>query len=220
MKPLIIFGTGELAELAFFYFQKVAGRSVVGFCVDAAYLCQPQCRGLPVVAFEEVEQSYGPHGHDMFVALGSTNVNRARAQKYTQAKAKGYTLASFISPRASVHADHIGDNCFIMDNNNIHPYVTIGSNVIFSNDNHIGHHSVVGDHCFITSNVVVGGGAHIGEGSFLGINAAIRDHVRIGSHSIIGAGALILKDTEEGSVYSVEGTRPRTISSDRASKLV
>jgi sugar O-acyltransferase (sialic acid O-acetyltransferase NeuD family) len=219
MTHLLIFGTGELADLAYYYFSRKGNKTIRAFVVDKAHLREDSFQGLPVLPFENIEITHAPQTHEMFIAIGSNQVNRLRAQKYHEARGKGYRLASFISPDAVVHTDRIGDNCFIMDNNNIHPYVSIGSNVIFSNDNHIGHHTAIADHCFITSNVVIGGGAHIGEGSFLGINATIRDHVTIGQYNVIGAGSLIMKDTQDHQVFSVEGTSPRNITSDRIKKL-
>lgn len=219
MKPLVLFGTGELADLAFYYFGKKGGRVISAFTVDAAHLKENTLHGLPVAPFEDVTKAFPAATHDMFIAIGSNKLNAIRAQKYAEAKLRGYALATFISPDSAVHTDKIGDNCFIMDYNNIHPYCTVGNNVIFSNDNHIGHHSVIGDHCFISSNVVMGGGAHIGEYSFLGINATIRDHVKVGKRNIIGAAALILKDTQDDEVYSVEHTHPRETKSDRITKI-
>ena len=38
------------------------------------------------------------------------------------------------------------------------------------------------------------------------MNATVRDGVTIAPRCVIGADALIMKDTEEGAVYSVRGT--------------
>ena len=218
MKPLIIFGTGELADLAHYYFSQ-SGREVTAFTVDAKYLNSEFRHGLRVLAFEEVQNLFPPQTHEMFVAIGSSEVNRARAAKCAEARSKGYALATYISPESIVRTDQIGDNCIIMDHNNIHPFVRIGNNVIFSNANHIGHHSVIEDNCFITSNVVVSGGVTVGEGSFLGVNASLRDHIKIGKYNLIGAGAMILSDTKDFEVFSVEATPARRVSSDRIHKL-
>ncbi len=219
MKPLVIFGAGELAELAHFYFGTLSHRKIAAFCLDADYIRNNHLMALPVVPFEEVAVRFPAREYDMFIAVGSSHVNRTRKDKYFQAKHLGYALASCISPHAIVHTKHVGDNCLIMDYNNIHPYVTIGNNVIFSNSNHIGHHSVIHDHCFITSNVVVSGGVTIGEGSFLGVNATIRDHITIGKYNVIGAGALIMSDTTDGSIFSVKATPAREGTSDNLDKL-
>jgi len=41
------------------------------------------------------------------------------------------------------------------------------------------------------------------------VNATFRDGVSVAPRCVIGAGALIMKDTEEGGVYSVLGTEAR-----------
>ena len=100
----------------------------------------------------------------MFVALSYAKLNAVRKEKYLAAKALGYRLASYVSPRATVLNDgRIGDNCFILEDNTIQPFVTIGNNVTLWSGNHIGHHSTIRDHCFIASHVVVSGGVEIGE---------------------------------------------------------
>lgn len=219
MKPLIIFGTGQLAQLAQFYFSAVQHRNIVAFCLDAQYIKSTTFNDLPVIPYDEITTQHPAAAHDMFIAIGSSQINTLREQKYHDAKKRGYTLATCVSKNAVIHTHTIGDNCLIMDCNNIHPFTQIGNNVIFSNDNHIGHHTTIEDHCFITSNVVVGGGTTIGKGSFLGINATIRDHITIGAHNIIGAGALILNDTPDNSVYTAEQTAKRAITSDKVKGL-
>jgi sugar O-acyltransferase (sialic acid O-acetyltransferase NeuD family) len=219
VKPVVIFGTGELGDLAYFYFAKKCGRPVAAFTVDAKALDRRELQGLPVLAFEELKGRFPPSTHAMFVAIGSSKMNKMRIAKYHEAKGLGYELATCVSPDAAVHAAQIGDNCLIMDYNNIHPYVRLGNNLIFSNSNHIGHHSVVEDHCFFSSNVVVGGGTTIGEGSFLGVNATLSDHITVGKYNLIGAGALILRDTQDGEVYAVPATQPRKVKSDRVGKF-
>lgn len=219
MKPLVLFGSGELAELAYFYFSRLARRRIDAFCLDAQYLAKDRLLGLPVVPFHEVPARYSPQTHELFIAIGSSQVNKVRRDKFLEAKALGYQLATCISPHAVVHTDDVGENCLIMDHNNIHPYTRVGNNIIFSNDNHVGHHTVLEDHCFLTSNVVIGGGARIGEGSFLGINAAIRDHISIGTYNVIGAGCVMLKDSKDNEVYSVPHARPREFPSSEITGL-
>ena len=57
-QQIVIFGTGEIAELADFYFSHDSRYEVAGFAVDAAFLKQPEFRGRPVVAFEEVAEKF------------------------------------------------------------------------------------------------------------------------------------------------------------------
>ncbi len=180
MKQLVIFGTGDAAQLAMLYFKHDTDYEVVAFTLNKAYIKEPEFCGLPVLAFEEIVEKMPPEKADIFVALGYAKVNRIRQEKYEKAKALGYKLPSYISPRASILPEvQIGDNCFIMENNVIQSFVKIGNNVTLWSGNHIGHHSSIADHCFVTSHVVVSGRASIGEGCFLGVNATLRDHITV-----------------------------------------
>jgi sugar O-acyltransferase (sialic acid O-acetyltransferase NeuD family) len=219
-KPLVIFGTGDIAQLAHFYFCRESGCKVVAFTVDSAYLTDTTFCGLPVIAFEEISTQYPPLKYDIFVALSYSKLNAVRKQKYLAAKAMGYRLASFISSRATVLNDgHIGENCFIFEDNTIQPFVSIGNNVTLWSGNHIGHHSVIKDHCFIASHVVVSGGVEIGEQCFVGVNATLRDHIKIGERCIIGAGALILSDAEPEGVYIHTATERSKVPSAKLQKI-
>ena len=206
-KSLVIFGTSDIAQLAHYYFSTDSPYDVVGFCVDRAYLKAKMFCGLPVAPFEDVAIQYPPDKHEMFIALGYTRLNDLRKEKYLAAKARGYQLATYISSRATVFNDgNFGDNCFVLEDNTIQPFVAIGNNVTLWSGNHIGHHSRIGDHCFISSHVVVSGGVTMGEQCFIGVNASLRDHITIGSKCVIGAGALILKDTAPEGLYVGEAT--------------
>jgi sugar O-acyltransferase (sialic acid O-acetyltransferase NeuD family) len=126
-------------------------------------------------------------------------------------KALGYVLVSYVSSRCSYLSQHQpGDNCFILEDNTIQPYVRIGNDVTLWSGNHIGHDSTIGDHCFISSHVVVSGHVQIGESCFIGVNATLRNSITIGSHTLIGAGAVIMKNTPPRAVYL--GTRAERFS--------
>jgi len=215
-KSLVIFGIGEVAQLAYFYFSKDSDYKVVAFTVDAAYLTEKIFCDLPVVPFGELGKSYPKEECDIFVALGYSKLNAVRKERYLVAKKLGYNLASYISPKATVlNKNRIGDNCFIFEDNTIQPFVTIGNNVTLWSGNHIGHHSTIKDHCFIASHVVVSGGVEIGEQCFIGVNATLRDHIKIGEQCVIGAGALLLTDTEPKGVYLGKRTERSKVPSTR-----
>lgn len=219
-KRLVIFGSGDIAQLAHYYFSTDSDYEVVAFTVDAAYQTETDFCDLPVVPFEEVTETFGPEEHDFFVALSYSKLNAVRKEKYLAAKALGYHLASFISSRATVLNDgHIGENCFILEDNTIQPFVTIGNNVTLWSGNHIGHHSIIKDHCFIASHVVVSGGVEIGEQSFIGVNATLRDHIKIGDRCVIGAGALLLADAEAEGVYIGAATERAKVASTKLRRI-
>ncbi|MHA6645999.1 acetyltransferase [Mesorhizobium sp. A623] len=217
---LIIFGAGDIAELAHYYFSTDSDYEVVAFVVDREYITVAQFCGLPVVAFDEVADRFPQRDHALFVALSYTKINAVRREKYIAAKAMGYRIASYVSSKATVLNDgKIGENCFILENNTIQPFVTIGNNVTLWSGNHIGHHSTISDHTFISSHVVVSGGCNVAESCFIGVNATIRDHVKIGPRCVIGASALILSDADPEGVYLGPETERSRVPSTRLRKI-
>lgn len=217
---LVIFGTGDMAELAHQYFSTDSEYEVVAFTVDKAFLSVSDFCGLPVIAFEDIAEIYAPQTHSMFIALGYSQLNEARKQKYFAAKLKGYPLASYISSKATVlNRGAIGDNAFILEDNTIQPFVEIGANVVLWSGNHIGHHSKIADHCFLASHIVVSGRVEIGEACFVGVNATFRDHIKVGEKCIIGAGSLLLADAAPEGVYLGPATERSRVPSSRLKKI-
>ena len=219
-QKLIIFGTGDVAQLAHYYFSSDSEYEVSAFTVDIAYLNEPEFCGLPVVAFENVKSHYPPSDYSLFIALSYAKLNEVRKQKFEAGLALGYELASYVSSRATVLNEYaFGRNCFILEDNTIQPFSRIGDNVTLWSGNHIGHHSCTGSHTFISSHVVVSGGVRIGEQCFVGVNATLRDHVTIGDRCVIGAGAILLSDAEENGVYAATPTERSRVPSSRLRSL-
>lgn len=219
-KPLVIFGLGDIAQLAHYYFSTDSNYEVVAFTVDAAYITATEFCGLPVVPFEEVTNRYSPETHELFVAIGYSKCNQVRKEKYLTAKALGYRLASYVSSHATVLNDgRIGDNCFILEGNIIHSFATIGNNVTLWSGSTISHHSTIHDHCFIASHVGMGGGVEIDESCFIGVNATLRDHIKVGEKCVIGAGTLLLDDAEPEGLYIGTATERSRMPSTKLKKI-
>jgi sugar O-acyltransferase (sialic acid O-acetyltransferase NeuD family) len=208
-EKVVVFGTGDFARIAAVYLDVDSPYEVVAFTVSEQYLTGEPLLGREVVPFEQIASLYPPDEYAMFVAIGFSRVNQARAEIYEQAKAEGYRLISYVNSKADTWGEiEVGDNTFIFEENVIQPFVRIGSNVVLWSGNHIGHDSTIEDHCFIASHAVISGNVTIGEYSFVGVNATFRDGVTVGPRNIIGAGALIMKNTQDGAVHSVRGTPP------------
>lgn len=200
-KPLVIFGAGEIASLAKYYFETDGGREIAAFTVDDAYAEDESFEGRPLLAWSETLKRFPPDEGEVHVALSYQKLNRLRQAKYEQVKASGYTLPSYVCSKASVWPDLIhGDNCFILENQVIQPTCRIGSNVMLWSGNHIGHGSVIGDHTYIASHVVVSGHCKIGRRCFFGVNATLRDFLTIGDDCFIAMSAAIVKNMSDGGV--------------------
>jgi sugar O-acyltransferase (sialic acid O-acetyltransferase NeuD family) len=220
MAKVVIFGNSHWASLAHLYLRHDSPHEVAAFTVDREFLKDRTFEGKPVVPFEEVEVHYPPPDFSMFLPISFKQMGHLRAEKYKKAKQKGYSLISYVSSKASVFPGfECGDNCFILEDNTIQPFVKIGNDVVLWSGNHIGHHTVIKDHVTITSQVVVSGVCTIESFCFLGVNATVRDETVIAPETLVGAGVVMLKDTNPYEVYKATPAVPAGFRSDQLRSL-
>ncbi len=218
MEKVILFGNGPAACSVYATLKLDPQYQIVAFTVDKNYIQEETLFDLPVVPFENIEVVNPPSDNRMLVSLGYKQVNRLRAEKYLQAKDKGYRLINTISDSASIHPyTLIGDNCIVGQNVIIDPFVEIGNNVSINNSVIIGHHTVIKDHCFLAPGVIINGGVTIEPYCFLGAGAIIRDRIIIGAECVVSAGAIILEDTAARGVYLAGQANRLSIQSDQLS---
>jgi len=220
VSKIVIFGAGKIADEAYFYLTNDSPNEVVAFTVDREHLNAAEKLGLPVVAFEDVVQTLPPHEFRMFVAVGYQDLNKLRARKYEEAKARGYELISYVSSRASnVGNVEIGDNCFVLEFVTIQPCSKVGNNVFLWSGNHVGHHASVGDHCYIAGQVVISGSTKVEDYCFVGVGAMLGHEITIGRDSFIRAASLITKNVAPASVYIAADTPKFRLDSENFLRL-
>lgn len=216
MKPVVIFGNGEMAEVVAFYFENDLGRTVSFFVVDDAFATESAFYGRPLLSWSEVHKHASSTDHEVFVAIGYAKMNETRARICHMIEDAGFSLTSLVSSRAIVPANfQIGKNSMILENNTVQPFSTIGHNTFLWSGNHVGHHVRIGSNAFISSHCVISGGVSIGDNSFLGVNSTVGDHVTIGEKVIVGAGAIVLNDLPRGSVVVANQSRIASLKSDQ-----
>ena len=198
---IIIFGTLDTAELAHWYLENDSPYTVAAFTVNKEYIKEDTFKGLPVVPFEELEQHYPPTEYRLFAPMTGVKMNTLRKKIYEEGKTKGYDFVSYVSSKATVCDNEIGENCFILEDNTLQPFTKIGNNVVMWSGNHIGHHGIIEDHVFFTSHVVLSGHCHVKERAWFGVNSTIRDYITIGEGCLIAMGFLITKNTEPNGLY-------------------
>ena len=220
MKKIIIFGTGELAQRIFYYLKNSEDK-VVAFSANESNIDSNELLGLPVVAFENIEEKYSPEEFSMFIALAYSEMNKKRTKFFDEAKNKGYELYSFVHPSTKIWDEfEMGENCFILAENIIQPFVKIGDNVLIGSNNLISHNTVIENNCFLTSNITLGGHITVGSNSFIGLSATINQRIKIGKECIIGAGTLITKDVNDKEVYAENSSKKLPQSSDEISDMI
>lgn len=219
MAEVVVFGIGQWAELAHLYLSHDSPHDVIAFTVNRSYRQGEQFKGLPVVAFEEIEKDYPPSRYKMFIPISFKRMNHNRADRYYEAKQRGYELISYVSSKATTWPGfRCGDNCFILEDNTIQPYVEIGNNIVMWSGNHIGHHSKIKDHVMLAGRVGISGCCTIEEYCLLAGRSTVRDHTVVARETLVGMGVTILRDTKEFEVYHLPIAKPARLRSDQLPK--
>lgn len=214
MAQVIIFGIKNLAELAHYYLKADSDHTIVAFSANKEFLQGiTSFKGLPVMAFEEIEKKYSPSDYSFFAPMTHKEMNRDRERVYSEIKKKGYNMISYISSKATTFNLVTGDNCFILEDNTIQPFVTIGSNVVLWSGNHIGHHSRINNNVFITSHVVISGNCIIGSNCFIGVNSAIKENTILGEATFVAMSTSITVNTDPYSVFNGNPAKKLNMSS-------
>jgi UDP-3-O-[3-hydroxymyristoyl] glucosamine N-acyltransferase len=191
----------------------------VGFTVDAAYRTADTFRGLPLVAWERIEERFPPGEVQLLGPLSYRRLNDLRRERHSDGKARGYTFASFIHPASHIYTTDIGENCFILENNIIQPFVRIGMGVMMWSGNHIGHHAWIGDYCFLASQVGLGAGVRVGKGCFLAGKVGIESGVEIGDDCFLGTAAIAARNLPAQSVIRGHADTMAPFPSSRMKRL-
>ena len=132
---------------------------------------------------------------------------------------RSYSCPSYLSSRACIHTNDIGENCFILEGVTVQPFTKIGSNVTIWTNSQIGHHSVIEDHVFISSMVGVSGRCHVANQCFSAGKSGIDSHVNLAEGTMLGFRATAIKDTDPWSIYTGSPGIKRKPSSESYPKL-
>lgn len=220
-KKLLIFGTGPSADVAFQIFQEFTNYIIEGFILDEKFIEKRKHLNKPVYPYEEIKKSASFKEIEIFVSIGYSNLNTTRRLKCEQVCEDGFVLASMVHPEAKLPANFKhGNNCFIMNDVHIHPYVEIGNNNFIWSGVTLCHHVTVGSHCWFTSGSLVAGNSIVGSHCFLGASSTITNNIKIGNHCFVGAGSLVTKNMANQTVIIREGDKPYRLNSEQFLKLI
>ena len=201
MKKAIIFGTDQFAEILYEYLLKEGQVEIIAFTINREYKIKETFKDLPVICFEEIETHYPPDIYGIYICLGYTKMNFFRAEKFAQAKKKGYTILNYTHPSALVLSEDLGEGNIIMEGVTIGIGCSIGNGNVFWARAHLAHHTQVGDFNFFTISVAIAGNIIIQNNCFFGNNCTVKNGLKIASYTLVGAGCYLSENTQEYSVY-------------------
>ena len=198
---ILIFGVGNNADLAYYYLTNDSEYEIVAFVLETDFIKENTKFGLPIVDLENIKKKYNPSEYSLFAPCDYSKLNKYRERIYNKGKQMGYNFISYISSKANVFTNDIGENCFIFEDTIIQPYTKIGNNCILWSGATVCHHSVIEDFVFIASNAVIAGYCLIKKYSFIGINSSIRDCTTIEENTVVGMHSCVTKNTKSYNIY-------------------
>ena len=205
-KRVVIWGVGEMAELAHHYLQ-LKNVSVDAFVVDSEYASTKTLFGQPVVTPESLKD-FSPETHDAFVAIGYSRNNRNRQEKVQTMLKMGYSLISIKANSAVCYLDPLPNNTFIGEGVIIEPFVKFGMANIFWSGSHICHHSTLADFNFFSPGSLVCGNSTVGSFNFFGAHSTLRDGLSVGNLCVLGASVFADQKILDRSVLTDRGPLP------------
>jgi sugar O-acyltransferase (sialic acid O-acetyltransferase NeuD family) len=217
-KPLVIFGSGKIAEAVSYYFNRDSDYIINAYILDDAYVKDEFFMGKPVVKLSDVQERFNPQTYTVFVAVGYQGMNALRSEKYHFFKNLGYSFATYKSPH--VYGEYIiGENTIVMDGANIQPYASFGNNVFVWGGAMVGHHTIINDDCWLTGGCLIGGSVNLGRGTFIGMGAIVGQEVKTGIECMLGAGTLTIRSIGDKAVVVEQQTDIHRLNSEQFTRM-
>ena len=99
MAKLVIFGAGDIARLAHYYFTHDSEHEIAAFTVDRSTLKNRRLLNYLWSRLKKFMSFIHRKNTGCLWLLSYTQLNKIRAEKYYQAKQFGYDLVSYVSSR-------------------------------------------------------------------------------------------------------------------------
>jgi UDP-perosamine 4-acetyltransferase len=126
------------------------------------------------------------------VAIGD---NATRMRVSTELLARGFTLATVVSPGAYVAPTAtLGPGSIVMHGAVVGAYAAIGTSCILNTGASIDHDCNIGNYSHIGPGGRLAGTVVLGTGSFLGVGSVVIPGVSIADWTVVGAGAAVIRD--------------------------
>lgn len=194
-----IFGTTDLAE-NLLYNLKAENVDIDGFIVEQKYKIGDSFGDYSIYCWENFQLVCPPGDCGIYICIGYTAMNSQRKRIFDEVKKAGYTILGYVSPRACVMTEDIGEGCLIFEQSYLGPYTRLGKGNVLYPMCMLAHHSTAGDFNYFSISASVAGKVTIGDECFFGNNCSTKDKIKICSRVLIGAGAYISSEVPEGAV--------------------
>lgn len=201
MRNLVIFGDTQFAERLSKYIILEGVDCIIAFTQEERFMTRTEINGIPVIPFEQLGRSLND-AFEVILGIGYMKMNSLRAQLYRLCNDAGYQVGSYISPKAIVYSEDLGEGTFVCPGAVIGPGCRLGKCNYLASAAVLSHDNILGDNNFISTNVIFGGFAKVENNCFFGLHSTIKDGIIIASNTLIGSASNVLQSImETGRVY-------------------
>lgn len=203
MQEVLLFGINELSERINYYIShgdSVKSFSVKGFVIDDEYFSEDSFVGKKIYRYSEAKEKFSKT-IPIIICIGYKNMNENRKKIFYRLKDDGWTIESYISSFATIHAESLGEGNIILWGSHIGIKSTVGDCNIFDKG-FFSHHSTMGNFNYVTNNSI-GGNNKIGDCCFFGMYSCLQDGIKIHDKTLIGASCYLSHSTKKpGQCYA------------------
>lgn len=201
-KQIVIFGDTMFSEELLNIISLECGNDkVVGFTIDSKYKKSDFFCGLPIYPFEQLEKYIDISNTKVLLTIGYNNMNQLREIKYNECKDRGLKVHTFISKKAIVYTNKIGEGSIIYPSTYIGPCSTLGKCCVLTAGCTLAHHIHIDNYNWIAPGCIYGGNVTQGTNCFIGLGSTIRNGISIADRTFIGAHSYLSSSTIENGVY-------------------
>ncbi len=198
-KPLLILGAGGHAKVLIDALGQY-GHKVLGITDPDPGLWGKTLMDVPILGNDDKILDYSPKEVLLVNALGSVGSIKARASLYETWKAKGYSFATVIHPKAILAPDvELAEGVQVLAGAIINAGTVIGHNTIVNTASVIEHDGMIGKHVHIAG-ARIAGQVHIADYCHIGIGSTIIQNLTIGENCLIAAGAVVVTSCKAASL--------------------
>ena len=190
---IVIFGTGTLGKLAYYYLTKDMKLDVSAFVIDKkeGYKKNSKLYELPIYFWDDFVNMFSINEVKIFVAVAYKSM-RNRLRVFEKVRQHKFNCINIISSSAFISNDSlVGTNNFIMPGTVLEPGTLLGSNNLIWSNSTICHDSKIGNHNFLGANFTMGGFSKIGDLSFFGFSSTISDKIIVEDEVLLAANSFL-----------------------------
>ena len=218
-KQIVIFGDTIFSEeLKNIISLECGNDKVIAFTIDSKYKKSEEFCGLPIYPFEQLEQYIDVTNTEILLTIGYNNMNQLRKVKYEECKSRGFMVHTYISQKAIVYSDKIGEGCIIMPGVYIGPFCMLGNCNIIKACCSLPHHINIGNFNWIAGGCSYGGDVLQGNNCFVGIGSTIRNGISIADKTFVGAHSYLSSDSIYEGAYV--GSPAKIISGKKSVEII